>query len=80
MKSLGRAFLAIACGASACRWGGPPTGEPNAAPPAPAEAVTPRASRVLYPAAPVSFVDIVREARGAVVSIRSATPVKSVGG
>jgi serine protease Do len=36
-----------------------------------------RPSRVLYPAAPGSFVDIVDDARRAVVAIRAVTPVKS---
>jgi S1-C subfamily serine protease len=67
------ALLALAI--AACRW----DGEPSAEVPLPTttEAALPRPSRVLYPAAPVSFVDVVRDARAAVVSIHSATPVKS---
>lgn len=36
-----------------------------------------RPARVLYPAAPSSFVELVRDGRAAVVSIHAATPVKS---
>lgn len=75
MQALAGALALIAVALGACKWGGPPAGEGSAA--VPAESTEPRASRVLYPAAPVSFVDVVRDARAAVVSIRSATPVKS---
>ena len=37
----------------------------------------PAATRILYPSAPGSFVDLVANARHGVVAIRSATPVKS---
>jgi serine protease Do len=71
-----RAVIAAALAALAgCRWGGPEA-EGGAAPP-PVEVELPRPSRVLYPAAPVSFVDVVRDARPAVVAIKSPTPVKS---
>ncbi len=36
-----------------------------------------RPTRTMYPAAPASFVDIVEDARAAVVAIRSSVPVKS---
>lgn len=64
----------FACALAACKWGG--SGD-AAAPPPPAEVELPRPSRVMYPAAPGSFVDLVRDARAAVVAIKSATPVKS---
>jgi serine protease Do len=44
------------------------------APPAPS---SPAATRILYPSAPTSFVDLVASARHAVVAIRAAAPVKS---
>lgn len=66
---------ALALVVAACKWGGPDAG--GAAAPPPVEVEAPRPSRVLYPAAPVSFVDVVRDARAAVVAIKSATPVKS---
>ena len=66
---------ALALVVAACKWGGPDAG--GVAAPPPVEVETPRPSRVLYPAAPVSFVDVVRDARAAVVAIKSATPVKS---
>ncbi|HET7504164.1 MAG TPA: trypsin-like peptidase domain-containing protein [Kofleriaceae bacterium] len=44
----------------------------------PAPALTsPAATRILYPSAPGSFVDLVASARHAVVAIRSGAPVKS---
>lgn len=75
MKRAGRALGAIGLALGACKWGGPPPGQSAA--PAPLEAEPAHTSRVLYPGAPVSFVDVVREARPAIVAIRSATPVKS---
>ncbi|MBP8805314.1 MAG: trypsin-like peptidase domain-containing protein [Kofleriaceae bacterium] len=69
------AALAATAALTGCRWGGPEA-EGGAAPP-PVEVELPRPSRVLYPAAPVSFVDVVRDARPAVVAIKSPTPVKS---
>ena len=45
---------------------------------APAPALTsPAATRILYPSAPGSFVDLVAGARHGVVAIRSGSPVKS---
>jgi len=75
MKLAARAWWPIVLALGACKWGGPATSDGSSS--APAESVAPRPTRVLYPGAPVSFVDVVREARAAVVSIRSATPVKS---
>ena len=52
--------------------------EPDAAPgTAPIADDAGRPARLLYPAAPGSFIELVRDARGAVVSIHAATPVKS---
>jgi S1-C subfamily serine protease len=42
-----------------------------------AGAVTPQTSRLLYPSAPGSFVDLVESARHGVVGIRATSPVKS---
>ncbi len=39
--------------------------------------VNPQASRLLYPSAPGSFVDLIASARGSVVGIRATSPVKS---
>jgi serine protease Do len=65
-----RALLVAALLVGACRE------TPNAAPTA--EAAKPGAStRVLYPSAPGSFVDLVAKARASVVAIRAAQPVKS---
>ncbi|MEZ4400045.1 MAG: trypsin-like peptidase domain-containing protein [Kofleriaceae bacterium] len=69
---MSRAAL-VALAVAACKWGGPDDAAPTAPPPDEA----PRPARVGYPGAPGSFVDLVRDARGAVVAIRSATPVKS---
>ena len=70
-----RAVIAAALAATACKWSGGDGGAAELA--APIETPTVRPSRVLYPAAPGSFVDVVRDARAAVVAVKSATPVKS---
>jgi serine protease Do len=57
-----------------------PGGEATAAPgasPATTAAAAPSSTRILYPSAPGSFVDLVAGAKHGVVAIRAATPVKS---
>jgi len=67
------AFCALACAALACA-GCRETPE-TAGPPVPAPTAAP--SRVLYPSAPASFVDLIAGVRHGVVAIRAAAPVKS---
>ena len=74
-----RASWLLGCAVAAatgCKWGGGKD-DLGAATPPPVEVAAPRPSRVLYPAAPGSFVDVVRDARAAVVSIKNGAPVKS---
>ncbi|HEU0034945.1 MAG TPA: trypsin-like peptidase domain-containing protein [Kofleriaceae bacterium] len=74
-RRLTRLALAIAALAS-CRE--VDTVEPEAADHAPSVAKpAPEPSRLLYPNAPSSFVDIVQRAKSGVVGIRSSKPVKS---
>src|SRR4051812_48541917 len=70
MKRLACALLLIA---AACREHDAPIDAHVTAVPAPAGATT----RVLYPSAPGSFVDLVARAKHGVVAIRAKTPVKS---
>lgn len=71
----------VLCAAVGCRArpeggdAGPAAGGDGGPPPISDDAGRP--SRVMYPAAPSSFVDLVEDARRAVVAIRAATPVKS---
>jgi len=73
--TLARALLVLAVATTACRErevgldGG--ASRPGTAPPAPTQ------TRILYPTAPGSFVDLVSAARRGVVAIRAAAPVKS---
>jgi serine protease Do len=53
------------------------TGDPRAAAPAAPAMTSAAATRILYPSAPGSFVDLVSSARHGVVAIRSGSPVKS---
>jgi serine protease Do len=81
MRSMasGNALVAFAAVASlaACRERATGSGPvDDHAPPAPA-LTNPTSTRILYPSAPGSFVDLVSSARHAVVAIRAATPVKS---
>ena len=70
------ALLALALG-GACRVheGGETVG-PSAAP-TKASAPKPASTRILYPSAPGSFVDLIAGAKHGIVAIRAATPVKS---
>jgi serine protease Do len=68
-----RALIAIGA-LGACREKPAPIDAPNALP---AVAAPASSSTLLYPSAPGSFVDLVRDAKAGVVAIRSTTPVKS---
>lgn len=63
-----------ALGATACREVDQPTAESTAAAPAGA---TSAQTRILYPSAPGSFVDLIAGAKHGVVAIRAAAPVRS---
>jgi serine protease Do len=74
-SSRGALATALALAAlSACR---PHPVPADAAPAMPATGPSTTGATLLYPTAPGSFVDLVSDARGAVVAIRSTTPVKS---
>jgi hypothetical protein len=51
--------------------------EPHGAHTTTAPGAAPAATRILYPSAPGSFVDLIAGARHGVVAIRAKTPVKS---
>ncbi len=73
--ALALAAVTIAAPAAGCR---ARSDAPDAGPVvAPISDDAGRPSRLLYPAAPSSFVELVRDARKAVVSIHATTPVKS---
>ncbi len=72
MPVASRALLALLA-LAACRTRPVPS---DAAPAMPTTA-NPTGATLLYPTAPGSFVDLVGDARGAVVAIRATTPVKS---
>jgi S1-C subfamily serine protease len=63
-----------ACALVGCREQASGSGTPAAAAPAPVAAAT---TKILYPSAPGSFVDLVASARHGVVAIRAGSPVKS---
>jgi serine protease Do len=68
--------LILGCALGGCRERATPIDAATSLPKAPASAGT-SASSLLYASAPGSFVDVVGDARAAVVAIRSSTPVKS---
>jgi len=77
MRRLGVAAALAAATAGGCNWKSDAVDAAAAPTAPPAEDDAGRTSRLLYPTAPASFVDLVRDARGAVVAIRATNPVKS---
>ncbi len=71
---LGAAAATLALAAAACRVRDEPAAGP---PPTPGVAPEPSPTRILYPSAPGSFVELIKGARHGVVGIQSAAPVKS---
>ena len=71
----GLALVLAVVAAGGCRARPDATDAAPSAPPIADDAGRP--ARLLYPAAPGSFIELVQDARSAVVSIRAATPVKS---
>lgn len=75
-RRLALAVLGVSVAGTACRARPDETdAAPATAPPVGDDAGRP--TRLLSPSAPSSFIELVRDARGAVVSIHAATPVKS---